>query len=58
MISGRYMSGKGLAIVRGASMTTARVAHFRDALTLASEKTGEFRPSSQAQTATKRETSK
>ena len=52
------MSGKGLAIVRGASMTTARVAHFRDALTLASEKTGEFRPSSQAQTATKRETSK
>lgn len=57
-ISGRYLSGKGLAVVRGAPMTTARVARVRDALALASEKTGEFRPSSHGNTATKRDPSK
>jgi hypothetical protein len=57
-ISGRYLPGKSVTVVHGAPMTTARIARVRDALALASEKTGEFRPSSRTRVPAKRETAK
>ncbi|MCJ2074491.1 hypothetical protein MKK68_02300 [Methylobacterium sp. E-016] len=47
-VTGHYSSGKTIVIRSGEPMTQARIARVRDALALASEKTGEFRPSPHA----------